>query len=835
MNHPGQGPWLALALLLWVPAVFPATVELNVRDEVGGVVAGAELSLQAARPSSFYPGGRPRIPSFGAETDPVGRAVFEKVPAGQYVIRLQGDSQPFVSPERNPFAPPLGVTVAAEDDRISLDLELWRGAEVVCTTQVDRGEIEYSRFVFHELDQGLEVELPLRKRNSGSIRLLPGRWEVGMDPVRGHLLVDVDVNGRSITGNRALLELESLAPATFATWRWHAPAELTGRVGFQGEAFSVAVVARLLEPGPWIDAALQRGGSWFDEVRAGVDTRTGLYDMILPDGLWAVGLEADLLVSSDPESATVTVPPGGSARQDFTAEGESHGTTFLFVRVVGPDGEWVEKATVEVWPPNPVQPREEPIARKKARRAGRATIRGLAPGSYLLAAGSPGYVEGRREIVLDPEDEDTMRATVRLGRGGTLHVIASRGEASEAKILHGVRLHLERVGGDEPDLVLTAPDLVEAMLAPQAETDTTGHAWIHGVFPGRYLLRGEMSGPRGGDSFVWFRDGGQLVAELELDLADGSEREIEAALVPAASLLGRVVCSDDGPMPGMVSVMVVPGDTDIGANEAEWSERALLKQNKLPLAGRPRQLFHAGPLEQGAYRALVRPVGHDRWTWALGTELIDEAATLMATVGQPNELGTIEVDCAPVIRVTPQVATGDALPDLRGAPPEATRMVAQGTVTDDSGRNAKIDGRVEIRRDTVLLRDLPEGVAQIELKLRNGFFIPEPEITIEVNEELQRGRTVDVIAPVADVGGIVNIVWPGAAAARVVGPGELAQTEIASGERIVVSSVPAGSYRLEVCADPACSEVISSRRIEVERLKTVEVRPPVGLTTAKPM
>ena len=52
-------------------------------------------------------------------------------------------------------------------------------------------------------------------------------------------------------------------------------------------------MARLIEPGAWIDAVRERGGSAYETVSAGVDSRTGLYEMELPDGAWEVRPEGD--------------------------------------------------------------------------------------------------------------------------------------------------------------------------------------------------------------------------------------------------------------------------------------------------------------------------------------------------------------------------------------------------------------------------------------------------------------------------------------------------------------------------------------------------------------
>ena len=408
-----RGFCLCLGLSLGLPAL-AGTIEVTVRDEHGAAFAGVGVRLRlpdAPNRWSWLQAG---------ESDPGGKVVFTGLAAGQYVVETYG-GRDHVAPRDNPFASRPAATLESEDDTVAVELELWRGGLLVCRVEVHGAEIRSATVRVREIDYGHETMLRLPDGDERERRLVPGHWELSLDPIPGFLLTDVEIDGRSIAGHRPLVELESLTRPTFITWHLTARAELGGRVTFKGPRVGVAVVAELVEPGPWYPAVQARGGSRFERVRAGIDNR-GRYEMVLPDGRWRVRAVGDQVLESQPEIADLSLTEGELGRLDFdvTTE-EGAGSSYLMVSVFDPDGKRLDNATVEVWPFEPADRGEEPVASKRAAR-GSVLVRGLDAGDYVVAAAREGYVEGNTPLrPFDPEDEDSRRVRVTLSHGAVVH------------------------------------------------------------------------------------------------------------------------------------------------------------------------------------------------------------------------------------------------------------------------------------------------------------------------------------------------------------------------------------------------------------------------------
>jgi hypothetical protein len=335
-----------------------------------------------------------------------------------------------------------------------------------------------------------------------------------------------------------------------------------------------------------------------------------------------------------------------------------------------------------------------------------------------------------------------------------------------------------------------------------------------------------MHGPEAAGRAVKFRSDGQLSASLELELEDEALEEVEVAVVPAGSVRGRLACTDGHAIPAAASVLAVIAGRDPSEyeNEEDLAREAALREDELGLIGPGRDVFVVGPLEGGAYHLAARPVGYDRWTWALGTEQAVEAVAFQTVAGEETDLETIAVECGPAIRVSPIVRSDQPLPDLRERPHDGDPASIHGVVSTGSGERRIEQARVEAFRDHLLLRDLPEGDASLELTLLNDYFLPTTRLTIPVDATLQRGRTLSLSPAVAAIGGIVNVSSAAGVAAR------LAAEDM--GERVAVMTegsarfvgVPGGIYRLDLCADAKCAAILETlEAIEVRPSKTTEV------------
>jgi protocatechuate 3,4-dioxygenase beta subunit len=805
---------LLAALLLAPPAAGPARAELlevQVLDDEGRPLEDVPVFLRRVD-AGFRTLSRGRA-WFGERSNREGVAAFDALDPGQYVVEFRNLApRGLVPPRDNPYVATPRVTIGAGDGVARAAVELWRGVIVVTRVNVDPGPAG-ARLHLKEIDHGDEIEAVLQGGEYVEHLLVPGRWELSLEPPRGYLLQDLEVDGRSLGGSRARLELGRDSPVRHVTWHYAAPAALHGTVTWLGEAVGATVIARLVEPGLWIDAAEERGGSVYDSLRAGVDPRDGKFELELPDGLWTVTVEGRWIESAEPEAHEVRLAPGEDRRLDFVVRSDPEGGGKpLRVRVVDPEGERVDAAVVEVWRGD-VDPRDsEPAGRGIAQAFGYARIRGVAGDDLRIAAAHPRWVEGRVDpATFDPEEEDPPPVTVRLRPGARVHGFAT-GEDREP--VEGVGLVLERQD-DEPAVWIDDEYLLARIATPEGRSDATGHAWIRGVWPGRYKARGKPLGPR---TFVRFRDGRRVVEEVELALVDGQDAELELLVLPAASFRGTLACGRAIALPGSASIVAVPAELSPEEHdEQELLDAAALRLDDVPLSGRLRDTFHAGPLEADAYRLALRPTGWDRWTWLPGTERPREAATIQAVLGEPVDLGSVDVDCGPAILVAPLAARDVPLPDLTGA---RVRGPLGTVVLDDEAREVR-RAKVDARRGRVFLRDLPEGEAVLELSLIHPYFLPSPELALVAEGTLERGRTLTLAPPLSGVGGALRLLSSQGVAARI--------TDAAGGRRLVAltggvaefpSLVP-GPFDAALCGDAECSAVLAEwSGVEVRRLET---------------
>jgi hypothetical protein len=796
-------------------------VVVIVRDTAGAPVTGERLTLHPPLEPGETPWSqRIRERSVSGSTGRDGRALFEGLLPGQYTVSFVSLSNPrLVEPERNPYATMPVATVAEGEGLATLEVVLETGITVVCRMEADSSVPVFGTIGLREVDHEFRRTEGIGNVDDEEYVLVPGRWELVLEPPDGFLLRDVEVDGQSIQDHRVTLELEASGLTHFVMWRLAPPtAELKGSVRFQGPRAGVEIHARLLEAGSWIEGV--RAGSQYDAAVAGVDPRTSRYSVMVQDGRWELKAVGDRIVSANPESAVVFLPPGGVENVDFVVETKGSGSE-IEVRVLDPRRKSVGGATVEVRALNDAPPDAEPLRRAQTYGTGTVCIPDLPAGDLAVAAGHPNYLDAETEVrEFDPEG-GTREVEVQLRMGATLHVTAAD---SDDRSVSGVRLELVRMDGG-PQIKISDPELVATTLRKQASTDATGHAWMRGIWPGPYRLTGRLEGSSSTTGFVRILDHDQPVEELEIALTEAEERELRARVLPAASFQARLHCSRGQPLPGKASVAVVPASVALEALDAEdWMEESELVLEDVPLTEEKHDVIGVGPLEEGAYRLAVRPSGHDRWTWALGTERASEGAILHGTPGEPVDLEALPIDCGPAIAIRLGVAGDGPVPSLSLVHPRYDTFSIAGAVSNDSGENTVDHAVVDAYADRLVVRDLPEGSATLRIGLRHPYFLPSPWITIPLQATLERGRTIDTRWMSAAFGGALVVVHP-AAAVRVSGAKIAPRVVPLQDGRVEIPSLVPGLYRLELCSDAACKRVIETRDgLEVVALKTTEVR-----------
>ena len=80
---------------------------------------------------------------------------------------------------------------------------------------------------------------------------------------------------------------------------------------------------------------------------------------------------------------------------EFTVRADAESAAALAIGVLDPSGSTRVDATVEIWPDDPADGRERPLATASARRNADAEFRGLPAGSYRITARAERYVDGQ--------------------------------------------------------------------------------------------------------------------------------------------------------------------------------------------------------------------------------------------------------------------------------------------------------------------------------------------------------------------------------------------------------------------------------------------------------
>lgn len=812
--------FLRLGFAAWLVApgaAAAATVGVTVIDEDGSPVGGAEVGLQSLDAGRFELFRRAQR----ATTDGAGRCELTGVEPGQYAIAARTSASTFVEPEQNALAGPVAVTIERPEETVRVRVELHRGTRLCTRFVLDGSRLDVSGKVRrHELETGFAIEEGLRREEDRCVQLFAGRWEIGLEPPRGYLLVGLEVDRDALDGHLATLDVRPGSPASFVTWSLLARARLAGRVSFAGERCSVTVRAELLEGNDWRIDADRRGGSLYTPVEARPDPTTGDYEMDLPDGRWHVAPVGESLESAEPASVVLDIASGEVRPQDFTirCKGSDGGAT-LSVFVEGPGGERVEEAVVELWPAEPAERGREPIARKRPPAYGAARFENLSPGPYRLVAGQATLRENARTIRFDPQDRETLSQTIALLPAAELHV---RVEPDGDRDAIGAAVRLERDTTTPLETELGNAQLLAALEHPSATVDATHRVRVRGIYPGTYAVSAS-----GDDLFLEFRDDGEWVKEVELNFGETEVVELDARVVPASLVTAHLFCAGGEPLPSQADARLVPSTArPVDPLDDAW-EREVRLARRVTLGVRGDDELALGPLDPGSWLVALRPATFDRWTWASGTENGHEAQSVEIARGERTGLGHVAIDCAPAIRVTLDVQSGAATPDLSGTRLDEELTLHATLVTPRGERVEPGRPTLERHRRLLVLRGLAEGVVAGELRLAHPHFVPEPSVRVELAGELVRGRTLDVRVPVSEVGSAVEVELadPAIAAGRLIAADGTVRVAPATGSRLWFPNLRAGSWRLELCESADCAGALrEAGAVEVEAHVTLELR-----------
>ena len=798
---------LGLAFMLPARA---ATVEVLVRERGGGPIADQSVVLRpTVAPGELPAWNRGWIPP--RVTGENGKALFASVPVGRYTVSLEGIAQPaLINPAANPLAPPPQLTIAAEGDKVAIEIEVWRGSLLSAEVIVDRANVPRgAKVVLRSLDGQPDVNLPLDSQGRVEWLLLPGRYEAELAIPPGYLLVDLVWNGESLPGHIARFDVREDPRTQNVSWYLSTPCLITGRISDPSGNCPVWVVATLDQSGPWIAAATQRGGSSFQVVphQEWVANRPCVYRLWLPDGRWTVRPQGEALLSSEPESADVTIAPGETRTLDFrttTKDGPGQGQP-LIVSVWSPDGRPLVGAIVEVWPPGADGLPGDPLKTGKTESySGSVRFGGLAAGNFLVAAGREDFLEGTAKVEdYNPKAKEPTRVTVTLREGAKLHAHA---QDDKGRAIQGVELSYERLS-PLPKMVLANESLAAKKRLGTALSDLTGHLEIAGLYSGDYRVEARMTGEQSATRFVVLRQGGaKHTRSIEVHLAEGERSDADLLVLPAASLSGGLACSDRSTMPPRASFRIFPADARVEdlSRDKSLESGALSAPDSVLLRGAGADRFHLGPLSPGQYHLAVRPDGQDYWAWASNELVPDRATILPVEEAAPLDAGVVEIECGPIVAIVPEIRSKEPLPDLRVGAVRATLRPAR-----EQKRKRIVSADVEVHAQRAFLRRLQEGKFQTEVTLEHPYLIP-PSISVPERElELVRGKLAEIHVAFDRLGGLVQVRGEGKVARLTPDAGNPLLHSVADGTARFPGTLP-GTYRVELCGDSDCSAVSAS-------------------------
>ncbi len=753
-----------------------------------------------------------------------GKVLFESVPVGRYAVVLDTlASSELIHPSANPLAPPPQLTIAAADDTVSVEIEIWRGSLFSAQAAVDRGSVPPAKVILRSLDGQPGAELPLDGRGHGERLLLPGRWEAELQFPPGYLLADLVWNGESLPGHTARFDVREDPRPQNVTWYLSAPCLVTGLVTDPSGSCPVRVVATLVQPGPWIASALERGGTDFQVVANQEWPRQCVYRLWLPDGTWTVRPQGDDLLSSEPESADLVLSPGETRTLDFLLtlkEGEGRGSGEpLVVLVRAPDGRYLAGATVEVWPPGERDPSASPTRTGTTREfGGSVSFRGLAAGRYRVAAGRDDFLEGTAAVEeYDPKAPEPTHVTVTLREGARLH---ARALDEVGRPVQGVELSYSRLT-PLPEMALASEAIAARKRSGTALSDVTGHVEIPGLYSGDYRIEARMTGEQSAIRFVLLRQGkDKHTKAIDAHLTEPERSDVDLLVLPAASLGGNLACSDRGTLPPKAAFRIFPAGSRV---ENLWREKelrsgAVAAPDDVVLRGSGSDRFQLGPLSPGSYILAARPIGQDYWSWA-SNELTPEAAAMLAVEEASTlDTGAVEIECGPLVAVVPEILSREPVPDLR----LGTVRAVLSTAREGKG-DREATPEIETNAERAFLRRLHEGKFRARVTVDHPYLIPPSLAAPEREVDLTRGKLVEIRMSFERLGGLVVVRGEGKAARLVSAEGRPVVQPVADGTALFPGT-PAGTYRIEMCADPDCSTATASwDRVAVVAGKTTSL------------
>jgi len=808
---------IALALAAF-SAIYAGSIEVVVQETGGRGIAGVKVTAIGIDMASANPFAAERAEAI---TDSEGHAVFSGFRPGTYGVVPGPLSDPLLVSAEEPTPGGIqAVTLLGESDTARVSLNFVRGVRVVIRVTLDGGPWPNSMGVaFRGTPGSGRAWVPVPESGPAELTLRPGHYEAILKKPATVVVTGATVGRTAVDAEAVPLDLSRPGEAVTVTWALSAPCRIHGTVRSDKKPRpGVHVEAKLIEGGPWVQM-LQRRNVYPYVTGLGDLDEQGEYSIQLPPGRWTVLPVGDDLIESVPASLEVAVADGEEGRADFVVrEKGADPARALRVRVVDPGGNPIVGANVGVWTePGPTGEARFVSADFTGRESAEVVFREIAAGTYRVAGGREGFVGTELATTFDPDAAGTGTVTLVLHHGATLQAFASDREGKPAP---GVSLELEREEAKR-ELGRLRYILDGGVSGRKDVANASGHLLIAGLAPGRYRARAFLPEAEVGDRLVTIGRGGEDRGSATEIAIDGEERvDLALHVVQAGKLIATLACTDGGPLPHDVTVRVLglPGEGDHEDDNAPWAG-TVIPLATVALKGPKGDQIEIAPLDRGEYRLAVKPDGYGLWTWAPGTERRADAGLMNVERGETASAGRVSIRCGAGVRIVLRAKSEEPVPDLGPSRVKATLKRQAEPARKQESRKVV----AETSADRILLRELPEGDAELDLTIDHPYFLPSAKIHGSFPVELVRGGITPVFLTVDAIGGAVRVRGTGLTARLLAANGTARVARIADGAALFEGVAP-GIYRAELCGNVGCSEILRAwDRVIVNIATTAEL------------
>lgn len=801
-------------------AAHAATLEVTIRDSGGAPVENAIVQL--VDPVDGW-----RARSTCTPTNPSGLSSCTNVKPGRWRVSVAARDAFLAAPGAHELLPPALVTIGEGADIVKAQVTLVRMDRLLLTLVVAERVDGTATVHLHDLSSDARLETYASTKEAREILLPPGRWRITVDPPGGFFLTGLELGGVNLPAPVATLDIVDPGRRDLLGIYVSSPCHVGGALSWSGTPYPPAhIVARLVALGPFASGARARGEQIAEVVTARMD-KQGVFELHLLDGTWRLSAEGERVASSDPPFIDLTLGAGDDATADFSVTlkpDEDDGRVRIAITLRDASGMPLNGGFAEIW-----QSRDGATTKVDGKEcAGRSVCSfRVTPGPYLVAGGHRNALPVSQEvIVVDKEEDEKNVFGLRLGRGAS---ITADARTKEAWPFANVQLVIEPVdvtGATPP----TDPELLAQRATRRLTFDATAQVSVPGLTPGTYRIYSRFrEGVLASHRLRVGTDDKHLEDVLEVALDGEQKLALVVRPEPAAILSARLACAGGEELPIDLELQLCAENAALDPFGEKEPCRGVHHEKRLALAGRERDVLRVGGLPRGRFVVAMRPRGFDRWTFSQATEDPAQAAAVALVPGATAALGRIAIDCAPSLRLVVTPKDDSTVPPLDGVSVEAlVDVVTTGEESAGPLRTRFPVRRLDVVGRSVVVHELPERTLDVSARLDQRFLVPgrapaEPPTSRWASA---RGRELVLAVPIETVGGVIEIASAAAEAARLLdAEGGVVATVRREEGPLRFEHVPAGAWRVALCADADCGAPEPPLEVDVSAAQTAIAGP----------